>query len=147
LNFGGQHVDEYVVRQALRVLEPAGIEAAIMAAERTVGQHNEVLAALNRDLEAARYTTDRAWRQYDGVDPENRLVADELERRWNGALSEQRSLGDRVAREKSKQVNEPPPSLEEFMSVANHFRVVWHDPQTSMRLKKRIPYGQKTQPR
>ncbi|MCH7478999.1 MAG: recombinase family protein, partial [SAR324 cluster bacterium] len=102
LNFGGQHVDDYVVRQALRVMEPAGIEAAIKAAERAVSQRNEVLDALNGDLEAARYTTDRAWRQYDGVDPENRLVADELERRWNGALSEQRSLEDRVAREKSK---------------------------------------------
>ena len=138
LNFGGQHVDDYVVRQALRVMEPAGIEAATKAAERAVSQRNEVLDALNGDLEAARYTTDRAWRQYDGVDPENRLVADELERRWNGALSEQRSLEDRVAQEKSKQVDESPPSLEEFVSVANHFRVVWHDPQTSMRLKKRI---------
>ncbi|MEO2015162.1 MAG: hypothetical protein ABGZ53_12400 [Fuerstiella sp.] len=106
--------------------------------ERTVSQHNELLAALNRDLEAARYATDRAQRQYDGVDPENRLVADELEHRWNEALSELQSLENRVAREKSNQAVEPPPSLEEFMSVADHFRVVWHDPQTSMRLKKRI---------
>jgi len=138
LNFGGQHVDEYVVRQALRVLEPAGIEAAIMAAERTVGQHNEVLAALKRDLEAARYATDRAWRQYDGVDPQNRLVADELERRWNEALSELKSLEDRVVQEESAQADEPPPSLEEFVSVGNNLRAVWHDSRTSMRLKKRI---------
>lgn len=138
LSFGGQPVDDYVVRQALRVMEPAGIEAALLAAERTATQSNEVLAALNRDLEAARYAVDRARRQYDGVDPENRLVADELERRWNEALRQLKTLEERVRREESVQAGEPPPSREEFLSVANNLRVVWHDSQTSMRLKKRI---------
>ena len=40
-----------------------------------------------RDLEAARYTADRAFRQYDAADPANRLVAGELEARWNKALA------------------------------------------------------------
>ena len=40
-----------------------------------------------RDLEAARYAADRAFRQYDAADPANRLVAGELETRWNKALA------------------------------------------------------------
>jgi hypothetical protein len=46
-----------------------------------------VRAALKRDLEAARYAADRAFRQYDAADPANRLVAGELEARWNKALA------------------------------------------------------------
>jgi 2-polyprenyl-6-methoxyphenol hydroxylase-like FAD-dependent oxidoreductase len=45
-----------------------------------------IVPRLERDLEAARYEAHRAWKQDDGADPENRLVADELERRWDQAL-------------------------------------------------------------
>ncbi len=57
-----------------------------MAREEDVHKHDEVLAVLQRDLQAARYAAQRAQKQYDAADPENRLVADELERRWNDAL-------------------------------------------------------------
>jgi hypothetical protein len=39
--------------------------------------------ALARDLEAARFAADRAFRQYDAIDPQSHLVAAELELRWN----------------------------------------------------------------
>ncbi len=48
--------------------------------------------ALERDSEAARYSARRAQKQYDAADPENRLVADELERRWNQALQRVREI-------------------------------------------------------
>jgi hypothetical protein len=50
------------------------------------GTHNQVRPALLRDLEAARYAAERAFRQYDAADPANRLLAGELEARWNTAL-------------------------------------------------------------
>jgi hypothetical protein len=138
INFGGKHVEDYVARQALRVVEPAAIEAAITAAEETANQHSDVLTALRRDLEAARYAVDRARRQYDGVDPENRLVADELERRWNDALCHLKSLENRIAEEESMQAAVTTPSLEEFLCLAENLRTVWNDTKTSVRLKKRI---------
>jgi hypothetical protein len=57
-----------------------------MATQRQARAHSEVLDALRRDLEAARYRAQRAERQYEAADPENRLVVQELERRWNAAL-------------------------------------------------------------
>ena len=51
-----------------------------------VQRRDQVRDALKRDLEAARYAADRAFRQYDAADPANRLVAGELEARWNKAL-------------------------------------------------------------
>jgi DNA invertase Pin-like site-specific DNA recombinase len=138
ISFGGKKVEEFVVRQALRVVEPVAIEAAITAAEATANRHSDVLVALRRDLEAACYAVDRAWRQYDGVDPENRLVADELEGRWNEALCQLKSLETRIAEEESTQAVVTTPSLEDFVCLAEDLRTVWSDAETSVRLKKRI---------
>ena len=56
------------------------------AAEQASERRDQVREALGRDLEAARYAADRAFRHYDAADPVNRLVASELEARWNQAL-------------------------------------------------------------
>jgi len=67
-----------------------------MACEEEAHRRDEVLAALERDLEVARYAARRAQKQYDHADPENRLVADELERRWNLTLERVRELETRI---------------------------------------------------
>ena len=86
--FGGLPVDDEIGRQLLRVVQPAAVEAAMVAREEDQRQRDDTLAAIGRDLEAARYAANRAWKQFDAADPENRLVADELERRWNTALAQ-----------------------------------------------------------
>lgn len=78
--------------EVLRVVQPAAVEAAILAHREEAKKQDEVRGALERDLEAARYAASRAQRQYDAADPENRLVADELERRWNQALERVREI-------------------------------------------------------
>ena len=84
--FGGLRVDDAIEDALLTVVSPGAITAAI-AAETEVGQQrDQVREALKRDLDAARYAADRAFRQYDAADPANRLVAGELEARWNKAL-------------------------------------------------------------
>src|SRR4051794_40060145 len=84
--FGGLRVDDVVEAALLSVVQPAAVEAARAAEAQTTAQRDEAREALVRDLEAARYAADRAFRQYDAADPENRLVAGELEARWNRAL-------------------------------------------------------------
>ena len=74
-----------MAKEVLRVVQPAAIDAAVVASQEAAQQRDDVLEAWKRDLEAARYTAHRAQKQYDATDPENRLVADELERRWNQA--------------------------------------------------------------
>ena len=84
--FGGLRVDDAIAAAVLRVVEPAAIEAALQAQRQEAQHRDQVRDALTRDLEAARFAADRAFRQYDASDPQNRLVAAELELRWNRAL-------------------------------------------------------------
>jgi hypothetical protein len=85
-SFGGLRVDRAVAQEILDRLQPLGIEAA-MAAVTDHGQERlEKRQQLENALEQARFEAARAHRQYDEVDPSNRLVAVELERRWNDRL-------------------------------------------------------------
>src|SRR3546814_8346513 len=64
---------------------------------RSASRRDQVQGAISRDLEAARYAADRAFRQYDAADPENRLVAAELELRWNRALAYVTEIEGKIA--------------------------------------------------
>lgn len=103
--FGGVVVDEEIGRQVLRVIEPEAVEAAILADSQQDQQQDEVRRALERDLQAARYTVRRAGKQFDACDPDNRLVADELKRRWNATLQHVSSLEQRPSPLQSRTVN------------------------------------------
>ena len=96
MGFGGLLVDEAIAKEILRVVQPAAVEAAVLATEEQSQQQDQVMEALRRDLEAARYSVRRAQKQYDLADPENRLVADELERRWNEALQRVQEVEARI---------------------------------------------------
>ena len=85
--FGGLRVDDAIEDALLGVVGPGAIAAAVAAEQEGGQRRDQVRAAFLRDLEAARYTADRAFRQYDATDPANRLVAGELEARWNKALA------------------------------------------------------------
>jgi len=60
------------------VVRPAAVEAALRGAQAKQGQSTGEVEALELELKSARYTAARAQQQFDGVDPLNRLVADEL---------------------------------------------------------------------
>ena len=85
--FGGLRADDAIEEALLAVVGPGAIAAAVAAEKEASERRDQVRDALMRDLEAARYAADRAFRQYDAADPANRLVAGELEARWNKALA------------------------------------------------------------
>lgn len=136
--FGGVPVDEAISEEVLAVVQPSAIEAALLASEEEAHQRDDVLETLRRELEAARYTAQRAQRQYDAADPENRLVAGELERRWNRALQQVREIETRI--EQHAEVADPCliATPEEFVGLARQLEAVWNDSETDVRLKKRI---------
>jgi DNA invertase Pin-like site-specific DNA recombinase len=138
LGVGGRLLDQTVSAELLRVVQPGAIEAAIQAGTTTAGEQDDVIKALRLDLEAARFAAERAWKQFDAVDPANRLVADELERRWNHALQRMRELEEKVEREESRLMQLQPPAPRTFESLAADFGRVWHDPPAEMRLRKRL---------
>jgi hypothetical protein len=119
------------------VLEPAAIEAAVLATEQETFQQDEIISALKRELEAAQYNARRAEKQYDTTDPDNRLVASELERRWNEALQKVQQIEARIEQAvRGRQVT--PATREEFETLAGDLEAVWRHPETDARLKKRI---------
>ncbi len=141
IGFAGLAVDEAVTKEILRVVQPAAIEAATMASLEQSRRVDEVVAALQRDLQAARYSAQRAQNQYDLADPANRLVADELERRWNQALLRVREVESQIEQHHRRQDQVALPSPEEFAELAADLEAVWNDEQTDARLRKRILRG------
>lgn len=136
--FGGLKVDEAIATEVLRVVQPGAVEAAMQAQQQEVQHRDEVRAALMRDLEAARFAADRAFRQYDATDPQNRLVAAELELRWNSALERVTNLQERIDAHDHQR---PAPTFttpNDFVSLASDLKTVWADPASDARLKKRI---------
>lgn len=138
IGFAGLTVDEAVAKEILRVVQPAAIEAATMASLEQSRRVDEVVAALQRDLQAARYSAQRAQKQYDQIDPDNRLVADELERRWNQALLRVREVESQIEQHHRRQDQVAIPSAEEFAELGADLEAVWNDDQIDVRLKKRI---------
>lgn len=136
--FGGVAVDEEIGRQLLRVVRPAAVEAAVLAHQDGRQQRDEVRAALERDLEAARYAAQRAGKQFDAVDPENRLVADELEHRWDVALARVHELEARLATEEDSPEASAVHVTDDFADLARELEAVWRSPESDARLKKRI---------
>ena len=92
ISFGGMRIDRAVGAEVIERLQPLGIEAALGAVETRRAENAEKLRQIELALEQARYEAARARRQYDAVDPDNRLVAGELEHRWNERLRAVRAL-------------------------------------------------------
>ena len=136
--FGGIPVDQAIGREVLKAVQPAAVEAAVQASEEEIRRQDEVLEVLQRDLEAARYSAQRAQRQFDAADPENRLVTEELERRWNLALERVREIELRIATQQHGQAQRSRPSQQEFEELAVNLEAVWYDHGADVRLKKRI---------
>ena len=138
IGFGGVSVDAAMAKEVLRVVQPAAVEAAVVASEGAARQQDDVLHAWRRDLEAARYVAQRAQKQYDAADPENRLVADELERRWNQALQRVHEIEGRIDQHLQGQQQIVAPTREEFEDLAADLEAVWNGPHADVRLKKRL---------
>ena len=136
--FGGLRVDDAIEEALLGVVEPGAIAAAIEAERRMASQRDQVQDALLRDLEAARYAADRAFRQYDAADPENRLVTSELEARWNKALARAGEIEAKIAKHRTVAPQPIPMSASQLAALAGNLRAVWTAPTTDARLKKRI---------
>jgi DNA invertase Pin-like site-specific DNA recombinase len=136
--FGGLRVDDAIEAAVLKVVEPGAVAAAIAAEAELSQQRDQVREALGRDLEAARYAADRAFRQYDAADPVNRLVASELETRWNKALARVTEVEAKIADHDAITPSRAEASPLIFTTLAGDLRAIWTAPTTDARLKKRI---------
>jgi len=134
---GALRVDEAIEREVLRVVAPGAIEAAVDAADHADAQTEVTRRALDLELRQARYEADRAQRQYDAVEPENRLVNETLERRWNVALTRVAEVEHRLAA-LIPTARPAPIDRAQLLALADDLPAVWRRPATDIPLKKRI---------
>ena len=138
VGFTGWRPDRAISGEILRAIEGSAIEAALEAADRVVQQNLEWRRALDLELEQARYEARLAARRYEAVDCDNRLVASELEARWNAALEKVRVLEHRLQETEAAASFRPPPDREALLALADDLPSVWNAPEADMKLKQRI---------
>jgi excisionase family DNA binding protein len=136
--FHGWRADQAISSELLKALEGPAVEAALEASQRVAQQDTAWREALALELEQAEYEARLAQRRYEAVDPDNRLVASELETRWNSALARVREL--QVKTEKSESITRAAPVVdkEALLALAEDLAAVWNAPATDMKLKQRI---------
>src|SRR5215469_7539130 len=139
LQLGGRQVDEAVAKAFLAELAPAGLAAALQAAEQLESDHDSVLAQFRREVERAEYEAQRAERRYRTVDPENRLVARGLETEWEQSLRQLEAARAELARREQQR----PRALraEERAAIrllGSDLKSVWSAPTTSDRDRKEL---------
>src|SRR5260370_35340062 len=101
----------------------------MVASEEQSRQHDQVLEAWQREREAAIYAAQRAQKQYDLADPENRLVTDELERRGDGALRRGQDVEQRIDQHNRQPAAGPRPTREGFESLGNELKAACKRPR------------------
>ena len=139
ISFGALRVDEAVGAEIVRLLQPLGVEAAVHAITECEHQSGEKQRQLELALEQARYEAARARRQYDTVDPDNRLVAGELERRWNTALAAVCALEEEL----EALLRQRPAALsaeerQRLLQMGADLEAAWHHPAANAVTRKRI---------
>ena len=133
--FGGLRVDAAVARELLRAVEPMAVEAAVEAERRYMEARGEKQRIVELELQQARYEASLAERRYAACDPDNRLIAAQLEKCWEAAL---RRVETCQARLEAVQRPEPAVVPPDFTGLANDLGAAWNAPGVTMRTRQRL---------
>lgn len=139
ISFGGMRVDRVVTQEILERVRPLGVEAALMAMKNLDQKQSDKRRQLENALEQARFEAARAHRQYDAADPDNRLVAADLERRWNERLLAVRTLEAEIARvgtDEKRALSSV--DRERLLMLGEDLEVAWNTPNVTNETRKKI---------
>lgn len=138
LGFGGSTVDRRFSEEVLQVLSPLGVEASLrVVAQRSLSQTDQQ-QALERQAQQLEYEATRASDQYHQADPRNRLVAAELERRWNVKLEELAQVKDALQQIAAERRSLSPEEEAKIRELGQAVPKVWESEHCPMELKKKI---------
>jgi DNA invertase Pin-like site-specific DNA recombinase len=138
-HLAGHRLDEAVTQAFFAALNPASIDALDRVTAGQAAHHREVLAHLEQEVTRLEYAAKRAERQYDRVDPENRLIAATLEAKWEAALGEWEQAKARLGEERSRtppSAPVPPEWRAAFADVGPRLPELW--PKLSGEARKRL---------
>jgi hypothetical protein len=126
LGLGGATVDRRFSELILGVVSPQGVQASLVAIAQLQGDGSDKRSALERQMQQARYEAERAFAQYDQVEPGNRLVAEVLEQRWNTKLEEQQRIVQELDALKASAAALTPADELTLREFGKHFAEVWN---------------------
>ena len=133
--FGGLRIDAAVARELLRAIEPVAIEAAVEAEQRYMEARGEKQRIVELELQQARSEASLAERRYAACDPDNRLIAAQLEKSWEAAL---RRVETCQARLGAVQRPDPAVAPPDFTGLADDLDAAWNAPGVTMRTRQRL---------
>jgi DNA invertase Pin-like site-specific DNA recombinase len=135
----GSALDALVAEQLLAAVAPAALEASLAAVAGVEQQRAELIRQWHLKRERAALEVGRAERQYHACEPENRLVARTLERRWEEALKQKQQLDDEYERWHRTAPAEPSDTaLSSIRALAADLPAVWSAPTTTPADRQRI---------
>lgn len=138
LGMGGATVDRRFSEEILGVLSPLGVRASLEAMQRLQIRGQQRRRTVEKQLEQAEYEATRAFEQYDQVDARNRLVAAELETRWNAKLQEVDRLRDAVEGIDAEAATLTDRQRRELLALGECFGDTWESESCPVELKKKI---------
>jgi DNA invertase Pin-like site-specific DNA recombinase len=138
-SLGGRRLEQRVLDEVFAVLEPASLAATASALREAEAQYRQRLAIFELAVERARFEADRARRQFDAVEPENRLVARTVERLWEEALMAQRQAEANLAAQRARQPTRLSDDEVAWLNRAGaDVRAVFEAPTTTWRQRKQL---------
>jgi DNA invertase Pin-like site-specific DNA recombinase len=138
-HLAGAGLDAWVSQQVLAALTPAALELSLHAAVHVEQERADLTRLRQQQVERARYTADRAGRQYRLVEPENRLVARQLEREWEVCLEAQRQAEEEYQRFVQTQPRGlTPEEREAIRQLAADIPALWQAPTTTAAERKAL---------
>lgn len=139
ISLGNLRIDQAISAEVLRILRPIGVEAALHAIEQCTGQIHAKRRQVELALEQSRFEAARAQRQFDAVDPGNRLVTGELERRWNerlGVVAQLQADLDRLDAE--PEIDLTSQRRQALLDLGADLPRAWNHPKAGNESRKRI---------
>jgi DNA invertase Pin-like site-specific DNA recombinase len=135
----GTGLDEAIAQVILEAVSPATLEVALQVFEELRARKAETNRIRRAQVERAREEAELAGKQYMLVQPENRLVADSLEKRWNEKLAHLAQVEEEYARFAKEDIRSlTAEDKERIQTLASDLPRVWRDPRTSARDRKRM---------
>jgi DNA invertase Pin-like site-specific DNA recombinase len=138
LAFGGRTVDKKFAEELYRVLSPYGMKASIKAEKILSIKEEDKIKVHEQKINQLEYEASRAFEQYNEVDPRNRLVAAELERRWNEKLEELEDVKKSLANVESERCNISDEEKRKIFALGERFSQAWENQYCSNPLRKKI---------
>jgi hypothetical protein len=135
----GDKIDDAIGKLVTELITPEVLKASVDVHNELISRREEATALLSQAVVRAQYEMNLAKQRYMNVDPNNRLVADELEAEWNGKItSYKKAKEDYERRKKEDMASLNSDEVKRIKALATDFPKLWNNPKTSQKERKRM---------